>query len=516
MRKIQGYNEKKQGIHYEYDPLETPLGIGGMGTVYRGWRFDDYYGSQREVAIKELKPGLPANVVARAKREASLHINSDNLIEMLGFVEVPGFDETGTRTTRFYVISEYLRGVTLEEFLGGKIIDHLGNQIQALKDLYDQYIDNPIDPGKPRDPYNFALLIVKGVLMGLSAMHYAGCIHRDIDPSNIMITSEGKIKLIDFGIAKKIGGENDESNYTQPGQFIGKPKYAAPELAQGLVGSLDVQTDLYSVGILLYRLVTGHVPFNGSMAEILRKQQTEKVPLKEIRQEELRKVIRKATEKEMGKRYQSASEFLTDVEKLSGLRYPARIPSLKTISKAAAIAVAACGIFFGLHALGRSYIKEPQDEIQPVLNEIDEYSSAVHSLYDAVTAADGLEKLNILASEDGSYDAMFLLSRLYFSYPADSIEVADSVKRMQAALGGKIAPDNIKAHELLLKAVQINDNDYRSLYELGCDYMSKDKRGAEKDLAKSQEYLRKAYSLAEAAGDEAYLRKIQKRLEAFE
>ena len=65
MKIIQGDTEKKMGIHYEYDPSDKPLGVGGMGTVYRGWRFDDYSGQQREVAIKELSLGLPQHVIVR-------------------------------------------------------------------------------------------------------------------------------------------------------------------------------------------------------------------------------------------------------------------------------------------------------------------------------------------------------------------------------------------------------------------------------------------------------------------
>lgn len=72
------------GVHYEYDPSDRPLGVGGMGTVYRGWRFDDYSGQQREVAIKELSLGLPQHVIVRARREASLQLRNDNLIEMIG------------------------------------------------------------------------------------------------------------------------------------------------------------------------------------------------------------------------------------------------------------------------------------------------------------------------------------------------------------------------------------------------------------------------------------------------
>lgn len=518
---IQGDSEKRMGIHYEYDSSNKPLGVGGMGTVYRGWRFDDYSGQQREVAIKELSLGLPQHVIARARREASLQLRNDNLIEMIGFVEVHTKDELGTPVIRYYVISEFLHGITLDALMNGKVTDYRGEVIPFAQELYGMFIN---------DPYHFALTIIRSLLSGLIALHDAGFIHRDIDPSNIMITSDSHIKLIDFGIAKNIRGRyTDEASYTQVGQFIGKPKYAAPELARGLTNSLGIPTDLYAVGILMFQLVVGHVPFEGDMAEVLEKQINKKIPLNEIKQAELRKTIGKATKKNKEQRFQSAAEFRVAVDKLVPLTYPDKNINVIKLVSVAVVAVILGGVSFWLLNDDTMKTKANNDadkgnvayletvERTDVLeqNETEIYLNAISEMKNEVTAIKGLEQLNKLSdssSPEISYKATFLLSRLYFENAADNAEIPDSIKRMQKTLGNVIQIDNEKSHKLLLKAIDINGNDYHSLYELGCNYMSRDKRGTEKDLKLAKTYLLKAKTLAEQAGDKGYQEKIAKRL----
>ena len=125
--RIQGENERQKGIYYEYNPSDTPLGEGGMGKVYRGWLCSESTNQRREVAIKFLYSDLPTHVIARARREAAVQLRNDNLIEMLGFVEISGKDEIGQPVIRYHVISEYLHGVTLDKLLEGNVCDHTGN-----------------------------------------------------------------------------------------------------------------------------------------------------------------------------------------------------------------------------------------------------------------------------------------------------------------------------------------------------------------------------------------------------
>lgn len=321
--RIQGESERLKGIYYEYNPSDSPLGVGGMGKVFKGWCCSETSDQRREVAIKFLYSDLPSHVIARARREAAVQLRNDNLIEMLGFVETSEKDELGQPVVRYHVISEYLHGVTLDKLLTGNVCDHKGNVIPFAQELYGKYMN---------DSYSFALTIIRNLLSGLMALHDAGYIHRDIDPSNIMITSNGKIKLIDFGIAKKLNGNNTkESSYTVDGQFIGKPKYASPELVRGLVDSQNATTDLYAVGILLYQLLVGKVPFDGEMAEVLDMQLNKKMPLHNVKQKQIKEVIKTATQKKRSQRYQSAAEFRVAVDKLIPLQYPAKTFDFKIV-----------------------------------------------------------------------------------------------------------------------------------------------------------------------------------------
>lgn len=516
--RIQGENERQKGIYYEYNPSDTPLGEGGMGKVYRGWLCSESTNQRREVAIKFLYSDLPTHVIARARREAAVQLRNDNLIEMLGFVETSGKDEIGQPVIRYHVISEFLHGVTLDKLLEGNVCDHKGNVIPFAQELYGKYLN---------DSYSFALTIVRNLLSGLMALHDGGYIHRDIDPSNIMVTSNGKIKLIDFGIAKKINGNNTkESSYTVDGQFIGKPKYAAPELVRGLVDSQNSTTDLYAVGILLYQLLIGKVPFDGEMAEVLEMQLTKNIPLHNVKQKQIKDVIKKATQKKRSQRYQSAAEFRVAVDKLVPLQYPAKTLDIKTISISIGSAAALIGIVFGvINLLNNSdtpdsankdiiaqTISTDEDNQQRQTKDLpqESYNRAVILLSNKDTAKEGLAMLESLANNK-DYNSAFLLSRLYFNSP-ESVKIgafSDSIARFRNNLG--IIAQNKEAHRLLKRAVTLNSEDYRSLFELGCDYKSK-KRGATFNTDSAYIYLNKARQLAAKAGDKEYEQAIANRM----
>lgn len=511
--RLQGEKEKTIGIYYEYNPSDIPLGEGGMGKVYKGWLCNESNDLRREVAIKFLYSDLSPHIIARARREAAVQLRNDNLIEMLGFLETSGKDEIGQPVIRYHVVSEYLHGVTLDKLLEGKVCDHAGNVIPFAQELYGKFLNNP---------YNFALTIIRNLLSGLMALHDAGYIHRDIDPSNIMITSNGKIKLIDFGIAKKVNGNNTkESSYTVEGQFIGKPKYAAPELVRGLVESQNPTTDLYAVGILLYQLLVGKVPFEGEMAEVLEMQLTKKLPLHNVKQKQIKEVIKIATQKKRSLRYQSAAEFRVAVDKLVPLQYPAKTINFKTIGIAigtvAVFVGAVIGVIQGLNPKDNS--KNNFDETVKNLTEekTDDsqesalsYNRAVALLSSKSTAQEGFIILKRLA-DNKDYNSAFLLSRLYFKSP-ESVNIrafADSIARFQTNLG--ISAKNSEAHRLLKDAVSLNSEDYKSLFELGCDYKSK-KRGATFNTDSAFIYLNKARELAIKAGDKEYEQAITNRM----
>ena len=193
--KIQGKSEKQQGIYYEFDSDDTPLGEGGMGKVYKGRCVDEHTGRVRNVAIKFMYSDLPPYAIEKARREAAIQFRHGNLIEMLGFIETESKGMLGETLRHYHVVSELLEGVSLDKLFEGKLTDQQGHYVPYAEKLYKDY---------QQDANHFAVELIKSILSGLMTMHDAGYIHRDIDPTNIMITTDGHIKLIDFGIAKKM------------------------------------------------------------------------------------------------------------------------------------------------------------------------------------------------------------------------------------------------------------------------------------------------------------------------
>ena len=308
--RLQGVAEQQNGVYYELDVSEKPLGEGGTGIVRRGVQINEKTGARRDVAIKFLFNDLSENIIMRSKREASIHIVHENLVEMLGFVKIGEADLYGKGNIHYHVISELLHGVMLLDIINGEVNAQTFEKFPRVKELYDLYLN---------DKNRFARIIVSGVLSGIQALHDHGYIHRDIDPSNIMITEAGKVKLIDLGIAKKLNNitATNEQHLTTMGQFVGKAAYAAPELVRGDLLHQDQTTDVYAIGVLLYQIITGNLPFQGSIQEVLEMQLKNKMPLSNIKNRKIRNIIKKATEKKQSSRYQSASEFRVALDRVS-------------------------------------------------------------------------------------------------------------------------------------------------------------------------------------------------------
>ena len=203
--------------------LIEQLGAGGMGTVYRAE--DSNLG--REVAVKVLHPHLLSNdeLKARFAREARLHasINHPNIVTLYSLHEENG---------ELALIMEMVHGRNLREYLGAPrplTMDHL-------------------------------LHIAIAILKGLAAAHDKGLVHRDLKPANILIADDGQVKIMDFGLAKQHG--NHEDDLTQSGAVVGSYRYMAPE--QIMHEEVDARTDLYAFGIVLFRMLTGVLPFDSS------------------------------------------------------------------------------------------------------------------------------------------------------------------------------------------------------------------------------------------------------------
>ena len=119
--RLQGDKERVKSFYYEFDSEDRPLGEGGMGKVYKGRCVDERRGIMKDVAIKFLFSELPDHAIERARREASIQLRNDNLVEMLGFIETSQKNVIGETVKRYHVVSELLEGVILDDLLQGKI-----------------------------------------------------------------------------------------------------------------------------------------------------------------------------------------------------------------------------------------------------------------------------------------------------------------------------------------------------------------------------------------------------------
>jgi len=259
-----------------YDITDV-IGRGGMGTVFRG--HDPRIG--RAVAIKVLTaaaedPDLLIRFYREAKYTGSLHHQNIVTVYELGHQDgVP------------YLVMEYLEGVSLEAIIAS---------------------------GRPM-PIAEKLGIILQVCSGLTYAHKHGLIHRDIKPANIVILGDGTAKIVDFGIAL-LGG----SRLTRTGHVVGSLNYMSPEQLSGNV-EVDVRTDVYSTGVVLFQLLTGILPFDGgSTAGTLRKIVQDPPPslAKHLQDcpEELEGIIEKALVKNREERYPSPEDFAIDLARV--------------------------------------------------------------------------------------------------------------------------------------------------------------------------------------------------------
>ena len=303
--RIQGEKEAQNHIYYEYDSESAPLGEGGMGIVYQGYCINALSPDEFiPVAIKSIQ-NPTQNLIDRAMREASIQIDHPNLLRMYGFIPNMEIDEySQSYRPKYYIVMERIVGVSLENLINGVLIDKSGTYVDFAKELYDEYIN---------DRPTFVRRITSAVCDGLDALHKFGYVHRDVDPSNIMVTHDGHIKLIDYGVSKTIQTYNNGPKLTQAGSIIGKPSYAAPEIISGDVSNHNQTTDIYAVGILIYQMYVGVLPFQGDTGQIMYSQVNEQVPVKNIDNQVIRSVVAKATSKLQSERYQDAKALSADI-----------------------------------------------------------------------------------------------------------------------------------------------------------------------------------------------------------
>ena len=258
------------------------IGEGGMGTVYKAVdREVDHI-----VALKLIRPELAAHpaILARFKQEllTARQVTHRNVIRIHDLSEVDGVK---------FISMEFVEGCNLHKLL--------------------------LDKGKL--PPAEAVEVIRQVCLALEAAHSAGVIHRDLKPQNVMQDKQGRILVMDFGLARSL----ESDSMTQTGALLGTIEYMSPE--QGMGKQLDGRSDLFAVGLIFYELLTCKLPFKAdtAMASLLRRNQERAVPAAELDAtipKGLSDIVSKCLERDLNLRYQSAQEILADLDAWQGKR----------------------------------------------------------------------------------------------------------------------------------------------------------------------------------------------------
>ena len=269
---MENYTGKRLDGRYE---IHEVIGVGGMAVVYKAYdNIDD-----RTVAVKVLKEEYLASEEFRRRFK-----NESKAIAVLSHPNIVRVYDVSYGETLQYIVMEYVEGITLKEYI----------EQQGKLEI--------------REAVHFTMQILRA----LQHAHDKGIVHRDIKPQNILLLSNGNIKVTDFGIARF---SNEQKTMT--GSAIGSVHYISPEQARG--DTIDDKTDIYAVGVVLYEMLTGRVPFesDSSVSVALMQLSKEPTPPRELNPNipiGLEQVVMRAMQKNVHDRYQSAAEMLLDIE----------------------------------------------------------------------------------------------------------------------------------------------------------------------------------------------------------
>ena len=262
--------------------IRGDLGEAGQGRVWRAMQLSTH----REVALKVPRVDLlrSRKALARFEREIELaaRLNHPNIARIY---------DSGTHQGLYYYAMELIDGTLLDQYVRQ-------HQLSAKE----------------------TMALMRTVCEAMQHAHQNGVIHRDLKPSNILVTEDGQPHVVDFGLAIPWGEENTFRTVSTDGEITGTPAYMSPEQAAGQHEQMDTRTDVYSLGVVLYELLTGGFPYDvdTSMAETLQNiQETDPIrPSKLVRplDRDIDTMVLKALAKEPDRRYQSVTELRHDIE----------------------------------------------------------------------------------------------------------------------------------------------------------------------------------------------------------
>ncbi|GEM_PF-1028958 len=340
--------------------LLEKLGQGGMGVVWKAWDTQ----LKRVVALKQIltKEGVDGEQIERFMREAQLaaKLRHPNIIAV---------HDVGVHEGQHYFTCEYVEGRSLEEAMKGRV------------------------------PPKQLLSWVKDVAQALAYAHEQGVVHRDVKPANVLVDGHGKPYVMDFGLAKDVDLSTKEgarrATLTAAGAVMGTPMFMSPEQASGRTHALGPATDQFSLGVMLYQMLTGRLPFAGRslgelFIEIMHKEPTPPSKTNSRVHRDVETICMKALEKDPGKRYRSMSDLGIDLGRyLDGEPILARPISMaerlwrKARKRKAVLLSTAAAVAIGVVALGWS--------IHTSLRSSRDFSAAMASARRAEASAEDAE-----------------------------------------------------------------------------------------------------------------------------
>jgi serine/threonine-protein kinase len=275
------YTGKRLDARYEIHEL---IGVGGMALVYKAYDIIE----EINVAVKILKDEFINNSEFTRRFR-----NESKAVAVLSHSNIVKVFDVSFGTKIQYIVMEYISGLTLKEYINKFLQNSNSNDAIHWKE---------------------ALVLIKQILSALSHAHSKGIIHRDIKPQNIMVLEDGTVKVTDFGIARFFKNETQ----TITDRTIGSVHYISPEQAKG--AKTDEKSDIYSIGVILYEMIAGKLPFDAENAvsvAIMQMQMSPEKPSSVVSfiPEGIEEIILKAMQKKPSDRFLSADEMLCDIEK---------------------------------------------------------------------------------------------------------------------------------------------------------------------------------------------------------